>query len=264
MPKINFIEKHSTAQHLGSHSHCYWEILYVYSGNGMFSFSDGSEIKYNKGDLILIPPQTPHQNSPSADFSNIHLTLLDWSPSIQRPTLISNLENDDFHYMDDLYYILDLTYRQFHASKQNHDILNNLTTLLLAYIDSLMQSPNISISSKIIESSIHSNFSDPYFDLNTIYCEFPYSKRHLQRLFFKDYGVSPLQFLLNQRLSTATKYLDQTIRNDYSICEIAERCGFNDQYYFSRIFKRQYGVSPKQYQKKRKATSDCESSDEKS
>ena len=85
--------------------------------------------------------------------------------------------------------------------------------------------------------------------MNSVYEEFPYSKRHLQRLFLKDYGVSPLQYLIQQKLNAAIKYLNQSIKNDYSICEIADRCGFGDQYYFSRIFKKQFGVSPKEFRK---------------
>lgn len=258
MPTINFIEKYATVQNLDSHNHNYWEILYVSSGNGVFHFPNGEIIKYTKGDIICIPPHLPHKNSPSKDFSNIHLTLLNWTPSFHEPTLISNLESEDFHYVNDLYYILDLTYRQFHQPDQNQDILNNLTALLLSFIDALIKSPNISISSQVIESKICSNFWDPYFDLNAVYEEFPYSKRHLQRLFLKDYGVSPLQFLLNQKLNTAVKYLNQTIRNDYSIREIAERCGFSDQYYFSRSFKKQFGMSPKQYQKTKNLASATE------
>ena len=94
---------------------------------------------------------------------------------------------------------------------------------------------------------IVSDFGNPLFDLAAVYEEFPYSKRYLQRLFIKDYGISPSQFLLQQRLNAAIKYLNQTIKNDYSIAEISDRCGFGDQYYFSRIFKKQLGVCPKEY-----------------
>ncbi len=249
MPIINFIEKYSTIRNLGVHSHSYWEIIYVSSGSGMFVFSDDKTIKYNQGDVICIPPLLLHQNFPDKGFSNIHLTLINWSPNFHDPALISNLENADFHYVNDLHYILDLTYRQFHYIHQNKEIINNLTNLLLSYIDSLIQSPDVSISSKIIESKIVSNFENPYFDLNSVYEEFPYSKRHLQRLFLKDYGVSPLQYLIQQKLNAAIKYLNHSIKNDYSICEIADRCGFGDQYYFSRIFKKQFGVSPKEFRK---------------
>lgn len=249
MPTINFIEKYYGVRDIGMHKHNYWEILYVNSGSGKFVFQDGTIFEYNKGDVICIPPLCEHRNHPREGFSNINLTLANWTPGYNTPVLISNLENSDFNYVDDLYYILDLTYRHFHYIKQNQAIFDNLTNLLLSFIDSLIVSPSISIPSKMIESKIVSNFGDPFFDLNDVYNECPYSKRYLQRLFIKDFGISPLQFLIQQRLNSSVKYLNQTVKNDYSINEIAERCGFSDQYYFSRVFKKQFGICPKQYQK---------------
>ncbi len=253
MPSINFIEKYSTIRDLGLHKHSYWEIIYVIASTGKFAFSDGSAITYNKGDVICIPPEILHQNFPNAGFQNINLTLINWTPSCNKPTLISNLESLQMNYVDDLYYILELTYRYFHNINQNQEIIDNLINLLLSFIDSVMQSPTASITTKIIESKIISNFTDPLFDLDSVYSELPYSKRHLQRLFIQERNISPLQFLTQQRLNSAIKYLSQTIKNNYSISDIAELCGFCDQYYFSRIFKNQFGTSPKNYQKTKTA-----------
>jgi AraC-like DNA-binding protein len=38
-------------------------------------------------------------------------------------------------------------------------------------------------------------------------------------------------------------------QTDYSMKEIAERLGFSNQYYFSKVFKENNGVSPSQYRK---------------
>ena len=38
---------------------------------------------------------------------------------------------------------------------------------------------------------------------------------------------------------------------DYKIGEIAEIVGYDNQLYFSRVFRKEYGVSPAQYRKKR-------------
>ncbi len=247
MPTIHFIEKYSDIHDFGLHKHDYWEIIYVISGSGKFLFQDGDGVDYNTGDIICIPPLYLHRNFPNAGFSNINLTLMNWTPGYGKPVLIPNLENSEFNYVDDLYYILDMTYRHFHYIHPNQNIIDNLINLLLAFIDSSIKAPNVSISSKIIQMKIVSDFGNPLFDLDAVYEEFPYSKRYLQRLFIKDYGISPSQFLLQQRLNAAIKYLNQTIKNDYSIAEISDRCGFGDQYYFSRIFKKQLGVCPKEY-----------------
>ncbi len=70
------------------------------------------------------------------------------------------------------------------------------------------------------------------------------SRGHLVRIFKQELGVSPAQCLRNIRLDHAAMIL---ARSDISVQDIAEECGFENQFHFSRAFKQQYKVSPKQY-----------------
>ncbi len=72
------------------------------------------------------------------------------------------------------------------------------------------------------------------------------SERHFRRLFEKVYGVSPLEYLLELRLEAAGRLLrSETV----SVTEIAMACGFSDGNYFTRVFRRKYGVTPTAYRK---------------
>jgi len=63
--------------------------------------------------------------------------------------------------------------------------------------------------------------------------------------YFKKWcGRSPVEYRNSIRINAARSFLANT---DLSISEIAFRCGFEDPYYFSRIFKRISGVSPREY-----------------
>lgn len=65
---------------------------------------------------------------------------------------------------------------------------------------------------------------------------------------YKDYfGVSPKQELLSARLSAACQLLKYT---NSSISDIAESCGFQSVGYFSRYFKQEMGMSPREYARK--------------
>lgn len=62
---------------------------------------------------------------------------------------------------------------------------------------------------------------------------------------FKTYTkVSPLQYLINLRLSNASKLLEST---QYSVAEIAALVGYENPLYFSRIFHKHMGISPSEY-----------------
>ena len=85
------------------------------------------------------------------------------------------------------------------------------------------------------------------FSLDDVYKTFALSKDYIRRQFIKEKGISPLQFLNNTRIAFAQKLLLSKNVNNYKIYEIAEMCGFSDQLYFSRVFKKITGISPKEY-----------------
>ena len=68
----------------------------------------------------------------------------------------------------------------------------------------------------------------------------------LRRCFKKHTGVSPQQFINDIRLSYARELL---LTTDLKISEISERCGYENPFYFSRIFAKNIGCSPIQFKK---------------
>ena len=64
---------------------------------------------------------------------------------------------------------------------------------------------------------------------------------------FKEYtGSTPAQYILTLRISNAQILLETT---DYNVTEISEIIGYDNPLYFSRIFKKQLGLSPSQFRK---------------
>lgn len=69
---------------------------------------------------------------------------------------------------------------------------------------------------------------------------------HFRRLFKRTTGVPPHQYQLLRRLRRGTELLRST---NLPVAEIAERCGFEDPFYFSRLFKRRCFLTPVEYRK---------------
>lgn len=67
------------------------------------------------------------------------------------------------------------------------------------------------------------------------------SRSNLYRLFMKEYGISPIQYLHNYRLDKALFMLK---RSDMTTQQIAYFCGFTDVSYFCKLFKRKFQKSP--------------------
>jgi AraC-like DNA-binding protein len=73
------------------------------------------------------------------------------------------------------------------------------------------------------------------------------SESHVLRLFKRYLGCPPFQYINRLRLTEAADELTQT---DKSITEIALDLGFNDSNYFSRLFRKNLGLSPREYRNK--------------
>lgn len=75
------------------------------------------------------------------------------------------------------------------------------------------------------------------FDLNPSYCS---------TLFQKYYNCGFSDFVIKIRMKNAINMLDD---GNLSIEEIAKKCGYDDYYYFHKVFKKTFGVTPGQYKK---------------
>lgn len=75
------------------------------------------------------------------------------------------------------------------------------------------------------------------------------SDDYVSRVFRKETGMTPWQFLNRYRIIQAQKLL---LTTDLTITEVGDRVGFSDPAYFIRVFHRETGKSPQQYRKSAK------------
>lgn len=90
---------------------------------------------------------------------------------------------------------------------------------------------------------IHNNFNQE-ISIQSLSDKFYLSPNYLCQLFKKEVGENFVEYISKQRIQYACKLLDET---DLSINQIGEKCGFNDYFYFTRIFKRINNKTPTQY-----------------
>ena len=75
------------------------------------------------------------------------------------------------------------------------------------------------------------------------------SKATLLRLFTRHFGSTPISYWQKLKMHSARQLL---VTTDISIKELAVQYGFKNQFYFSTVFRRYYGTSPREYRRKRK------------
>jgi AraC-like DNA-binding protein len=70
------------------------------------------------------------------------------------------------------------------------------------------------------------------------------SKDYLRHLFQEYTSRSPIQHIIQARIDKARDLLGQ---GDLDVKEVAARCGFDNEYYFSRLFRKVTGTTPSRY-----------------
>ena len=88
------------------------------------------------------------------------------------------------------------------------------------------------------------NFNDPLLSLKKLGDRFFYSEKHISRLFLSKTKKGFNKYLNDLRLDFAAKLLCEEL---YSVKDVAYSSGFTDPLYFSKTFKKRFGLSPSEY-----------------
>jgi len=240
MNNIIFAGKHFLTYNVSRHQHNSWELVYCTGSSGTFIFND-LRLPYEEGDVVVIPPDVPHENVSEGGFTNIHLNIGDATLAFERPVVIHDDSNRSIlHLFSDAYYLFsgDPERRMALLPAYGNLIVRCMTTYRQAHPKNRMV--------KQIEQSIVQNYGNANYELDEVLRTLPYCYDHLCKVFRKEMGITPHKYLTNLRLQAAADMLCSAYNNG-NITEAAHLCGFRNPLYFSRLFKKKYGVSPKEY-----------------
>ncbi len=91
---------------------------------------------------------------------------------------------------------------------------------------------------------INENYHDVTISLHTVAAEIGFSPNYFSALFSQQTGQTFIDYLTNRRIAVAKELLGD---KQNRLHDIAERVGYNDSHYFSYVFKKTCGISPREY-----------------
>jgi len=91
---------------------------------------------------------------------------------------------------------------------------------------------------------IEENYADPNTTLTTVAEAVALSPNHFSTIFSQECKTTFIEYLTNVRMENAKRLMRETDMKGY---DIAYECGFSDPHYFSYIFKKNTGLSPREY-----------------
>ena len=221
------------------HKHPCWELIYQLDAPTTAVTALGS-FAVKPGELIVIPPDTPHRtmsDTPFRDFC-IKLDRLDFPHT---PTVVRDTDGAILG----IYELLNgLCHEYDEAGTALIETLGEALVLAVKKATTALREPTAVIRFKNL---LHENVENPYFDLTEGIRALGYHPDYFRRSFKRHTALSPLQYLNGLRIERAKVLL--RLESSLSVGEIAVRCGFSDPLYFSTAFKRHTGLSPLAYRK---------------
>ena len=240
MNDIIYVGRHALTLRVADHAHESCELIYCTSGSGELNF-ENLTLRYVKDSVVVIPPMVSHSNRSETGFTNIHINLADTTLNYKEPVVISCGSNE---YLRQAFEAAFYYYSNNGAGRTS--VLPVYGQLIASTIQMLSSDIVYSEVVQQIINNILNNYPDADYDLNAYLQSLPFSFEYLKKLFKNEIGMTPRQYLTDKRLENAANNLALSGCGS-SISQIARQSGFQEPLYFSRLFKKKYGVSPKNY-----------------
>lgn len=222
-----------------SHFHPCWEMIYQLSGENTSVIGTG-EYKISPGDVMIIPPNVFHSGKSNGVYTDIY---------IQAPSLDFFDVNVICDRDGSILSLFNMFHKAFLQKENNHKMIcQSLLEAICQYIKKYSEQKYRFDFVYDLKNIIYENLSNPEFKISSLAEISGYNTDYLRRCFFAETGTNPREYLSSLRLSQAKKLL---LRESFtSIEDVALKCGFNDSFYFSTLFKKSFGISPSEYRKR--------------
>ncbi len=245
MPMHDLIHIDFTAnniQTVPSHQHAFWEMIYIRVGTGLLHINS-EEIPFTPGDIFIVRPGEEHFETSGQGYGNCFCFFNDCFLSGDQP----------FYRLRDtpeqsVLSIEKLMITEFSGSSPYREsFCASLFETLHQYIRTLLPTASQDLSVEKLRQEIEHHFRDPLYSPTADSSGSTFCSEHMRRLFARAIGMTPLQYLIQLRISYAKSLIADQMKIGLSLKQIAFTCGYNDYYYFSRQFKKQTGFSPREW-----------------
>ncbi len=225
-----------------------YQLIYITKGQGVFE-TRGNTYAVSPGTILFIFPGIHHAYRPQHDVG-----WTEYWVGFRGP-YIDILQDEGFFTPDTSMYDVGLQNSLLTLYAQILDQLRSqepfyqlkaasyVLTLIAEILSFQRKTIQYSHSEQLVEKAKFLMEEHIYgeINLNAICERIGVSTSHLNEVFKSYTGMTPYQYFIGIKIHKAKELLE---KGDQTIKEIAFRLGFNDQYYFSRLFKKKTGISP--------------------
>ena len=268
-PQVLFVIEGIHKDKINSKYHChdYLELTYIISGTGSYKV-DNKYYNVKKGDLLPFNPNVYHREyiSKGEEIRELYIGVKNFKfDNLPKDHIFSanfygivNFEKQSKGFLNCINEILD---EQRNIEPGYDLVLKSLVMKLLVailrekgelkneknYKSCTFESSEKTNIVRTIISFMTSNYMQD-ISLDKISKNMYLSPVYISKIFKEETGDSPINYLIKIRLDKAAQFLQK--ENEMTIKEISKKVGYDDAYYFSKLFKKHFTISPIEYKKK--------------
>lgn len=238
--------------HSVPHTHNHLELFYIVGGKGQFLIQDQLH-PVNANNLVIINPNVTHTevslNAQPLEYIVLGIEGIELQPNVSSDGQFSIL--DQFESVEISGCLRNILREMEQKNTGYEDICQAYMEILIIR---LMRNTALAIPSEVhsvsanrqcaaVRRYIDLHFKEP-LTLDQLAEEGHMNKYYLSHAFKREYGVSPINYMISRRIEESKYLLAET---DLSMSQIAQLLGFSSLSYFSQVFRRTQSVTPMEY-----------------
>ena len=238
--------------HSVPHTHNHMELFYIVGGRGQFLIQD-QLYPVNVNNLVIINPNIPHTevslNAQPLEYIVLGIEGIELAGTGSAAGQFSIL--DHFESVEFSGCLRNILREMELKSRGYEDVCQAYMEILLIR---LMRSTALSLPaepqsvSRNQQCAAVKRYIDQHFkealSLEQLAEQAHMNKYYLSHAFKREYGVSPINYMITRRIEESKYLLSET---DLSLSQIAQLLGFSSLSYFSQVFRRSQNMSPMEY-----------------
>jgi AraC-like DNA-binding protein len=258
------------------HTHEFSELVMVINGTALHVI-DNEEYSISSGDVYVLQGNTVHgfKNVNNLRIVNIMYDYkkllyveenLKQMPGFQALFLLEPIYRKEYGFKSKLKLdfsnqqlvlsIIRTMLHEFQNRKEGYDsILRAYLNQLIVQLSRVYKEKMVNVQDNLFKFAELAAFIEQNYNKNLTVSELSqrlgFSERHFSRIFTSVYGTSPIEYVMKLRLDHSRELLKNKKLN---ITDVAIHCGFEDSNYFTRQFKKYYGITPSQFKKSSTST----------
>lgn len=224
-------------------------VEYVERGTGTLEI-DGEEFHPSAGDLYFLPEGSRHRYWSDAhnpwvkywmNFGGVLGTELRRIFRVERLFLVRGFSRPEL-FLDALHQFR--KHPEFIHTRTGPEFLTAVITTMAADLAGAAGKPAISEEGELLRARLDAAVFGTVPSLEELAVAISKSCAQTIRIFRRDFGETPLQYLLDRKMEAARELLASTRT---PIKELAAMLGFTDPYHFAALFRRRNGLPPGRY-----------------